>query len=84
MRIKVDIDLTPEEARRFFGLPDVSPLHEEVVESVRRRMHEGWEGYDPASMLRAWSQTDFPGLEPFQRAFWEALREAGRGGGKDD
>jgi hypothetical protein len=28
MKIKLDIDCTPEEMRAFFGLPDVKPMQE--------------------------------------------------------
>lgn len=31
MRVKVNIDCTPEEARRFIGLPDVTPVNERYV-----------------------------------------------------
>ena len=27
MKMTVEVDCTPEEARRFLGLPDVAPLH---------------------------------------------------------
>lgn len=31
MRVKVNIDCSPEEARRFIGLPDVTPVNERYV-----------------------------------------------------
>ena len=31
MKVKIDIDCTPEEARAFFGLPDLGPLHEQMT-----------------------------------------------------
>ncbi|WOK35169.1 DUF6489 family protein [Sphingomonas sp. C3-2] len=31
MKVNVEIDCTPEEARRFMGLPDLSPVHEKYV-----------------------------------------------------
>jgi len=83
MRIKVDVDASPEELRRFLGLPDVSALQDEVVEGVRRRMQEGWEGYDPAAFLRAWAQPDLPGLHQLQEAFLEALRRSNRDEGSE-
>ena len=27
MKVTVDVDCTPEEARRFLGLPDLTPVH---------------------------------------------------------
>jgi methylated-DNA-[protein]-cysteine S-methyltransferase len=31
MKVKVEVDCTPEEARRFMGLPDLTPVHEAYV-----------------------------------------------------
>ena len=31
MKIKIDIDCTPQEARAFFGLPHVEPMQEAVL-----------------------------------------------------
>ena len=34
MKINVEIDCTPEEARAFLGLPDVSPMQERLMKEV--------------------------------------------------
>jgi hypothetical protein len=31
MKVHIDIDCTPEEARTFFGLPDLQPMQEAVT-----------------------------------------------------
>ena len=31
MKIKIEVDCTPEEARNFFGLPNVKPMQEAVM-----------------------------------------------------
>ncbi|HUS24703.1 MAG TPA: DUF6489 family protein [Candidatus Binatia bacterium] len=38
MKIKVEIDLQPEELRRFLGLPDVAGIQEEVLQFLRERV----------------------------------------------
>ena len=38
MKVNFEIDCTPEEARRFLGLPDVSKANEAYVESMTRLM----------------------------------------------
>ncbi len=68
MKVSVDVDATPEELRRFLGLPDLSPLNEELVATLRDRMQQEAEGYDPFSVLRA----SAPAMETFQRLFWNA------------
>lgn len=38
MKVTVDIDCTPEEARRFLGLPDLSKANDVYVDSVTKAM----------------------------------------------
>jgi len=38
MKVNVEIDCTPEEARRFLGLPDVKKANDAYVESVAKLM----------------------------------------------
>jgi len=45
MKVSVDVDCTPEEARRFLGLPDLSAVHEAYVEKLGARLKEA--GLDP-------------------------------------
>ena len=35
MKIRIDIDCTPEEARAFLGLPDVAPMHKAMMGEIR-------------------------------------------------
>jgi hypothetical protein len=41
MKVTVDVDCTPEEARRFLGLPDLSPVHQVYVDKLQRAVSEG-------------------------------------------
>ena len=38
MKVNVEIDCTPEEARRFLGLPDVSKANEVYVDAMTKAM----------------------------------------------
>ena len=38
MKLHVDFDFTPEEARRFMGLPDVSQANAAYIESLVKAM----------------------------------------------
>ena len=38
MKVTIDVDCTPEEARAFLGLPDVQPLQEEMMAALRDRI----------------------------------------------
>ncbi len=37
MKVTVEIDCTPLEARAFFGLPDVTGLNDHFVQEMKRR-----------------------------------------------
>jgi hypothetical protein len=54
MKITVDIDLTPQEARQFMGLPDFEPMQKRALEEVERRMMDSLERYSPEALLKAW------------------------------
>jgi uncharacterized protein DUF6489 len=54
MKVKIDIDCTPEEARAFFGLPDLGPLQKEMVAKMQEQMRAAMTGMDPEAMMKAW------------------------------
>lgn len=80
MKVSVDVDATPEELRRFLGLPELTPLNEDLVRTLRERMHEGTEGYDPFSLMAA----SAPAMETFQKMFWNAWGGARTDDGGND
>jgi Family of unknown function (DUF6489) len=73
MKIKLDIDCTPEEARSFFGLPDVAPLQAAVMKEAQDRMMAALKTMDAEGMFKTWMPSGVEGFEKMQRAFWEGL-----------
>ena len=57
MQIKIEIDLKPEELRRFLGLPDVAGLQEDVIQFLREKVSVASETFDPASFVKDNLQT---------------------------
>ncbi|MDB5972384.1 MAG: hypothetical protein JWQ90_4834 [Hydrocarboniphaga sp.] len=53
MQIKIEIDVKPEELRRFLGLPDVAGLQDDVVRFLREKVGAASESFDPAAVLQA-------------------------------
>lgn len=80
MKIKFDIDCTPDEARAFLGLPDVAPLQAEVMAALQERMMKTMETMDPEKLMKIWFSGGAQGLEQLQKAFWEQFA-GGRGKG---
>ncbi len=54
MKITVDVDCTPEEARRFMGLPDLTPLHDTYLAKMRTAIDQGITPDMVQSMMQGW------------------------------
>ena len=65
MKITMNIECTPQEARAFLGQPDLKPLQDELMQEMRNRMMAGMASMDPAEMLRTWMSAA-TGLEQMQ------------------
>lgn len=52
MQIKIEIDVKPEELRRFLGLPDVAGLQEDVINFLREKVSDANENFDPAAFVK--------------------------------
>ncbi len=73
MKISVDVDCTPEEARAFLGLPDVKPLQEAMLKEVEQRLKAGLEAMQPEALFGKWFP-DAAGLEPWREFFSHLVR----------
>lgn len=78
MKVKLDIDCSPEEARAFFGLPDVKPLQERMMKEVEDRLSAALKAMDPAEMLKTWLPATLKGFGELQEMFLAQMREAAR------
>lgn len=82
MKVTINIDCTPEEARTFFGLPDVKPMQEAIMNEVQERMKANMKSMDMDSLLKTWMPSGMQGLEQFQKMFWSGMSQAASGGKK--
>ena len=69
MKITMNVDCTPEEARAFFGLPDVQPMQEQLMREVQERMAANIRALEPEAMLRTWLPATLKGFEQVQEMF---------------
>lgn len=83
MKVTVNIDCTPEEARTFFGMPDVTAAQEELVAEATKRMKANMAAMDPEALMKAWMPMGVQGLEQMQRGFFEQMAKAMGPTGKD-
>lgn len=73
MKIKVDIDCTPEEARTFLGLPDVQPMQQAVLDDMTQRLRQAMSAMDPETMMKTWLPASIQGWEQLQKALWSQM-----------
>jgi len=69
MKINVDVDCTPVEARTFLGLPDLTPVHEAYIEQMRRAVSEGITPDMIETMVRNWSPIGEAGMGMWRQMF---------------
>ncbi|GMN02486.1 DUF6489 family protein [Erythrobacter sp. MTPC3] len=81
MKINVEVDCTPEEARTLMGLPDVTEANSIYVENISKAM----QGVSNPDQLQQYAQALAPmgqmGLKLFQ-SFVEGGMKAGQSVGK--
>lgn len=73
MKITVNIDCTPEEARAFFGLPDLRPMQEAILRQVQEKIMANLAAMDPETVMKSWVPASLQGMEQLQQAFWSSL-----------
>jgi hypothetical protein len=81
MKINVEIDCTPLEARQFFGLPDVQPMQTAVMENLQKQMMANIEKVSPEALMQSWFTFDPKIAERFSDMF---VTMAGLGGKKSN
>ncbi|HVG80985.1 MAG TPA: DUF6489 family protein [Methylomirabilota bacterium] len=82
MKVTVNVDCTPEEARAFFGLPDVAPMQEAIMREVQDRVLKNMAAMDVDTLMRVWLPKSIEGFDQIQKAFWSGMSDAMRGGDK--
>ena len=83
MNVKIDIDITPEEMRKLFGLPDVEAFQRQLMDDIRKKMTEGADGYDPLKLFQPYLSGTLASWDMFQKMFTAAAAPGSKGeGGK--
>ncbi len=62
MKITVNVDCTPEEARRFLGLPDLSGVHDAYVERMKAAVGDAAAPEAVAEIMKAWGPMSEAGM----------------------
>lgn len=54
MKVSMEIDCTPAEARAFLGLPDVAPLNGHLVREMQERLEANAALMQPEELMKTW------------------------------
>lgn len=77
MKIHIDIDCTPEEARTLAGLPDVQPMQNALMLEIENRMKKALAAMEPDALFRMWLPAGLQGLEHLQKFIWSTMTRSG-------
>ena len=72
MKVTINVECTPEEARAFLGLPDLAPLHEAYLGKMKSMMTDGMSSADMEKMMGQWMPAMSSSWDQWQKAMWNA------------
>jgi hypothetical protein len=73
MKMTIEIDCTPQEARSFLGLPDVTALNEKLVEEMQKRMTANINMLSPEELMKNWAAFGAGAQEQFRQLMAAAV-----------
>ena len=69
MKVTIEVDCTPEEARRMMGLPDLTPLHDSYLKKMQDAVDGGTVAPEMlGNLVKSWAPVGDVGVE-----FWRKL-----------
>lgn len=75
MKVTVNVECTPDEARAFMGLPDVKPMQEALMKDLEDRLRSNMNAMTPEAMLHTWLPASIQGAEQLQKMFWSQIQQ---------
>ena len=78
MKAKIELECTPEEARAFLGLPDVTELNEQMVAEVKKRVA----ATAPEELMKTWMSFGGQAQDQFFKLMSAAAGGSFTGGSK--
>ena len=75
MKIRIEMEIGPQELREFLGLPDVSHLQQEALEALARRVRSGAAtGGEAVALLKSFVPEGLFSIGEWQRLALKALQ----------
>ncbi len=73
MKIKFDIELTPEELRKLMGMPDWSPLQDEAINQIKAKVLAG-DSFDSITLLKPIMDESIQSFTNWQKFMKELMK----------
>lgn len=73
MKVTMEIECSPIEARMFFGLPDMTPVNDLMMKQVTDRMQANADMLDPNAIMKTWMNFGGAAQENFFKMMSGAL-----------
>ncbi len=70
MKITIEVDCTPEEARTFMGLPDLTDVQKAASDALMEQLKSSLGSLDSEGLMKTWFSGDLKGWEQMQKNFW--------------
>jgi hypothetical protein len=58
MKVTIEVDCTPLEAREFMGLPDVQPMQAAMMDKLQEKMSATIDQFSPEAIMQNWLTFD--------------------------
>lgn len=75
MKVTVNVECSPEEARSFMGLPDVAPMQQALMSDLEDRLRSNMQALAPENLFSAWLPATMQGAEQVQKLFWTQFQD---------
>jgi len=72
MKFTVNVECSPEEARRFMGLPDVTPINEQLVAEMGKRMQTNLKLMSGENLMSSWMSVGAQAQDAFVKLMTSA------------
>ncbi len=76
MKINIEVEMTPEEARKVMGLPDMAPMQEELMAQVSDQIKRNVAYIDPELLVKSVLPVGVEGIDKLQKVLWSVARSA--------
>ena len=80
MKMKIEGECSPEEARAFLGLPDVTSLNDHLVSEMKSRFDSNVAMLQPEELMKSWFSLGGQAQEQFRKLMTAAATATMAGG----